>query len=93
MTALPAVLDSVALFLSLSPGAAPTVSARLCLRAGFQCFNQIAQAMGIQLPDEPDPAGGISLTYEEFLGAIDRMREVDFPIERDPAEAWTDFGG
>jgi hypothetical protein len=88
-----AVLDSAALFLSLSPKAAPTVPARLCLRAGFLCFNQVAQAMGIQVPDEPDPRREISLSYQDFLGAIDRMREVDFPIERDPAEAWEDFAG
>jgi hypothetical protein len=93
VTALLAVLDSAALFLALSPKAAPTVPARLCLRAGFQCFNQIAQAMGIQVPAEASPPGEISLTYQEFLGAIDRMREVDFPIERDPAEAWPDFVG
>jgi len=93
VTALLAVLDSAALFLALSPKAAPTVPARLCLRAGFQCFNQIAQAMGLKVPAESDPAGGITLTYQEFLRAIDRMREVDFPIERDPAEAWTDFVG
>jgi len=93
VTALLAVLDSAALFLALSPKAAPTVPARLCLRAGFLCFNQIAQAMGIKVPEEPDPHRGISLTYQEFLDAIDRMRGVDFPIERDPAEAWVDFVG
>src|SRR5215813_2186681 len=93
VTALLAVLDSAALFLALSPKAAPTVPARLCLRAGFLCFNQIAQAMGVKVPEEPDPHRGISLTYQEFLDAIDRMRKLDFPIERDPAEAWTDFVG
>jgi len=93
VTALLAVLDSAALFLALSPKAAPTVPARLCLRAGFLCFNQIAQAMGIKVPEEPDPHRGISLTYQEFLDAIDRMRALDFPIERDPAEAWVDFVG
>jgi hypothetical protein len=49
--------------------------------------------MGIHVPEEPDPEGRISLTYEEFLDAITRMREVGFPIERDPAEAWPDFAG
>jgi hypothetical protein len=93
VTALLAVLDSAALYLALSPEAAPTVSARLCLRAGFQCFTQIAQAMGLKVPDEPNPEGGISLTYQEFLDAIERMRKVDFPIERDPSDAWTDFVG
>jgi hypothetical protein len=93
VTALLAVLDSAALFLALSPKAAPTVPARLCLRAGFLCFNQIASAMGIQVPAEADPPGTISLTYQEFLDGIERMRKVDFPIERDPAAAWTDFVG
>jgi hypothetical protein len=88
-----AVLDSAALYLALSPKAAPVVPARLCLRGGFQCFRQIASAMGIDVPTEPDPDAGISLTYEEFLEAIDRMRKVDFPIEVDPADAWKDFVG
>ena len=93
VTALLAVLDSAALYLALSPKSAPVVPARLCLRGGFQCFRQIALAMGINVPDEPDPDAGISLTYEEFLEAIDRMRKVDFPIERDPKDAWPDFVG
>ena len=36
---------------------------------------------------------GITLTYEEFLAAVARMREVGFPITREPAEAWPDFVG
>ena len=57
VTALLAVLDSAALFLALSPKPAPVVPARLCLRSGFLCFRQIAQAMGIEVPDEPDLTG------------------------------------
>jgi hypothetical protein len=93
VTALLAVLDSAALYLSLSPKAAPVVPARLCLRSGFQCFRAIAGAMGIDLPDEADPSAGIGVTYEEYLHGIAQMRFVDFKIERDPAEAWQDFVG
>jgi hypothetical protein len=93
VTALLAVLDSAALFLALSPDAAPTVPARLCLRGGFQCFSRIALAMGIDLPAEPGAAAGISLSYTEFLDGVAVLREVDFPIERDPADAWRDFVG
>jgi hypothetical protein len=93
VTSLLSVLDSAALFLALSPTAAPVVPARLCLRSGFLCFNRIARAMGFPIPLEPDPAAGISLSYDEFLKAVDRMREVDFPIERDPEQAWPDFVG
>jgi hypothetical protein len=93
VTSLLAVLDSAALYLALSPEAAPTVPARLCLRSGFLCFNSIAQAMRFDVPEEPDPDSGISLTYEEFLDAVARMRKVDFPIEREPEEAWPHFVG
>jgi hypothetical protein len=93
VTALLAVLDSAALFLTLSPGEAPEVPARLCLRSGFLCFNRIARAMGFDIPEEADPKAGISLTYAEFLDAVARMRQVGFPIERTPEEAWPEFVG
>jgi hypothetical protein len=92
-TALLAVLDSAALFLAVSPKAAPEVPARLCLRSGFLCFTRIAQAMGLDVPAEPDPDAGITLTYQEFLDAVARMRKVDFPVEREPEEAWPEFVG
>jgi len=90
-----AVLDSAALYLALSPGSAPEVQARLCLRSGLICFGEVARAMGLDAPaaDAPDMAAGITLTYEEFLEAVERLREVDFPIEREPEEAWTEFVG
>jgi hypothetical protein len=95
VTSLLAVLDSAALLLALSPGAAPEVPARLCLRSGFLCFDQIARAMGLDVPDlmHVDKSAGITVTYEEFLDAVARMRKVDFPIERDPEDAWPDFVG
>jgi hypothetical protein len=93
VTALLAVLDSAAMYLALSPEAAPTVAARLCLRGGFDCFNQVARTLGAHIPEDLDPSMGISLTYDEFLKGIAHLRKVDFPIERDPADAWPDFLG
>jgi len=93
VTALLAVLDSAALYLALSPQSAPVVPARLCLRSGFDCLARVAQAMDLDVPEVADPAAGISLGYDEFLNAVARMQKVDFPIERDPAEAWPDFVG
>jgi hypothetical protein len=93
VTSLLAILDSAALFLALSPGAAPVVPARLCLRGGFECLNRIARVMSLRVPDEPESGRQTTLTYQEFLDAIERMRKVDFPIERDPEDAWPDFAG
>ena len=91
--ALLSVLDSAALYLVLSPEAAPTVPARLCLRSGFECFREVARAMNLKVPDSPGPADGIMLPYDEFLRGVATLRKVDFPIERDPALAWPDFVG
>jgi hypothetical protein len=93
VTALLAVMDSAAMYLALSPKAAPVVPARLCLRSGFDCFLRVGKAMGFDLPEEADPDGEITLTYGEFLDAVRRLKEVNFPLERDPADAWPDFVG
>jgi hypothetical protein len=93
VTSLLAVLDSAALYLSLCPEAAPDVATRLCLRAGLVCFGEVARSLGIEVPDEPAPGAGISLTYDEFLDAVIRLREVDFPLERAPEQAWPHFVG
>ncbi len=88
-----AVLDSAALFLALSPEEAPTIPARLCLRGGFQCLVRISRAMGIYQPEEADPNATIQLSYEEFLDAVGRLRDVGFPVTREPEEAWPEFAG
>jgi hypothetical protein len=93
VTGLLAVLDAAALQLTLTPDTAPVVPARLCLRAGFICFRDIARAMGFDIPEEPDVSGGISLSYEDFLDAVARMQKVGFPPERTPEEAWPEFVG
>jgi hypothetical protein len=93
LTAQLAVLDAAALYLSLVPDAPGSVSARLCLRGGFTCLGTIARARGAAIPDEADPNEGISLTYAEFVDAIDRLADVDFPLERSNEEAWLDFVG
>jgi hypothetical protein len=92
LTALLTVLDSAALLLSLSPGQAPVVPARLCLRSGFLCLRGIARTMGLPGTDEPSGAG-ITLTYQEFADAVEHMKKVGFLIERDPEQAWPDFVG
>jgi hypothetical protein len=82
-----------ALYLSLCPLAAPAVPARLCLRSGLLCFSEVARSMGIKAPAEPAPDAVISLTYAEFLDAVGRLRELNFPIEREPEAAWPHFVG
>ncbi|HEY5273384.1 MAG TPA: hypothetical protein VIJ34_09135 [Acidimicrobiales bacterium] len=93
VTAQLAVLDAAALYLSLLPDAPRAISARLCLRGGFTCLTEIAQARGFAVPVEADPNSGIGLTYEEFVDAMSRLAAVNFPLERSNEDAWLDFVG
>jgi hypothetical protein len=88
-----AVLDAAALYLALDPNASGVVQARLCLRGGFTCLDNIARALRIPVPENPDPNDGISLTYDDFVGAVERLHKVDYPLERPIQEAWLDFLG
>jgi hypothetical protein len=87
-----AVLDAAALQLALQPAAAP-IEARLCLRMGFSCFRHIADYLNIPYDPDPLPSDPIELTFEEFVGGIERMTDFDFPMERTPEEAWPHFKG
>ncbi|HEV3280943.1 MAG TPA: hypothetical protein VG032_04975, partial [Acidimicrobiales bacterium] len=93
VTAQLAVLDAAALYLALLPNASGLIQARLCLRGGFTCLANIARAIGIPIPLDVDPSDGISLSYDDFVEAIERLRGVDFPVERSVEDAWTDFSG
>jgi len=88
-----AILDAAALYLALLPEARGLIQARLCLRGGFTCLGNVARAIGIPIQPDADPGEGISLSYEDFVEAIERLRGVDFPIERPLEDAWTDFLG
>jgi hypothetical protein len=93
LTAQLAVLDAAALYLALRPNAPGAISARLCLRGGFSCLRTIARALGEDIPEEVQPNSTITLTYAEFVEAMDRLRQVNFPLERSDGEAWVDFVG
>ena len=87
-----AVVDSAALYCALSPSGAPS-EARLCIRMGFNCMRDIADAMQIPYDPDPLPTDPIELTFEEFNGAVAQLREAGFPMERTPEEAWPHFRG
>ncbi len=93
VTAQLAVLDAAALYLALLPNASGLIQARLCLRGGFTCLGNIARAIGIAIPLDADPSDGISLSRDDFDEAVERLRKVDFPIERPLEDAWMDFSG
>jgi hypothetical protein len=92
VVALVAVLDSAALYLSTAPERAPS-EARLCLRMGFLCLRDICDALNLPYDPDPRPDQPLHLSYEDFLSAVRRLEEADFPMERGPADAWPHFRG
>ncbi len=87
-----AVLDAAAIHLAVSPSSASS-RARLCLRMGFTLFDRIAASLGWDVDPDPDPEGPISLTYDEYAQAIDKLAEAGFPMERSAEESWPEFKG
>lgn len=88
-----AVLDSAALWMALSPGRAPIVEARLCLRMGFMALRSLADTLGLEVDHDPDPDTDLQLTYDDYLAGIARIASTSFSMERTPEQAWPDFRG
>jgi hypothetical protein len=87
-----AVMDSAALYHSISPSRTPA-EARICLRQGFTTLRDIARVAGIPFDPDPLPDTPIELTFEEFLAGYERLRTVQFPMDRTAEEAWPHFRG
>jgi hypothetical protein len=88
-----AVMDAAALHLALAPSREPTVDARVSLRMGFVALDQIARAMRLPVPYEPDPDAPVTVSFDEFRAAARMLRELGYPIERTDEQAWPHFRG
>jgi hypothetical protein len=89
---LTAMMDSAALYHSVSPELAPR-EARLCLSMGINCLRSMAGALHIPFESDPLPTSGIRLSRSEFDDGFRRLEDRSFPMERDADEAWRHFQG
>jgi hypothetical protein len=92
LLSLTAMMDSAALYHSVSPQLAPR-AARLCLSMGTNCLRSMAGALHIPYDPDPLPTTGIRLTRAEFDEGFQRLEQVAFPLERDADESWRNFQG
>lgn len=96
LTSLIAVMDAAALHLAVSPGHEPKINARLVLRMGFTTLADMAQALHLRMPAQGDIDDGtlpISVSYDEFVGAVAELRAVGYPVTAGDEEAWPHFRG
>jgi hypothetical protein len=89
---LTAMMDSAALYHSVSPELAPR-EARLCLAMGTNCLRSMAGALHIPFDADPLPTADIRLSRAEFDDGFRRLEDRSFPLERDADEAWRHFKG
>ena len=92
LVGLVAMMDSAALYHSISPSQTPH-QARLCLSMGIRCLRSMAGALQIEHDPDPLPIAGTRLSRDEFEDGYRRLREVDWPAERDLEESWRNFQG
>jgi hypothetical protein len=85
-----AALDAAALDLAVRPDACPG-EARLLLQMGRRCLRDLAGATGIETDGSSAVGGSSDLSRADVDEAVDRLRTVGFPLERDGEEAWSTF--
>jgi hypothetical protein len=87
-----AVMDSAAMLLALCPSR-DRIEPRRAIRMGFTALQQIGAALGMAVDADADPDAEVQLRFEEFADAVELLRAVGFPMEREAAEAWPHFRG
>ena len=92
LLALLAVMDAAAFQMSVNPQI-PQAPARVALRQGFVAVRDIARAEGVNVDEDPDPDGALSLTFEEFQIAYDDVADAGYPMQRTATDAWPHFRG
>jgi hypothetical protein len=86
------VLDSAALFNAAIDQPA-SAAAGLCIRAGWLALRGLSDYFRVPYPLQPDGTEPISITRDEFEGALDHIAESGAPVLPDREAAWLDFVG
>jgi hypothetical protein len=87
-----AVLDGAAMHMALNPSTAP-YEARPLLRVGYLTMRQLANNVGLNVPEDPGPEDPVELTRAEFDEAVRWVRDAGWQTERSEDEAWPHFHG
>lgn len=92
VTAAGALLDGASFWVACIQHG-PDPDAQLCLRAGFLSLRRISDAFGLAYDPDPQPGDPISITRDEWDGAMAQMEQAGVPLVPDREKAWTDWRG
>ena len=67
--------------------------AQLCIRAGTLSLRRIADSFNIAYDPDPRPDDPITISRDEWEGAMDQMADAGIPLKTDRDEAWAAWKG
>lgn len=86
------VMDTAALHLSLNPRQ-PQGSARVALRQGIVCMQELGAVLRIPYDPDPLPDKPSAVSLSDFREACDLLAAAGYTWQRDPLEAYPHFVG
>lgn len=86
------VMDSAAMTLSLNPGQ-PQGAARVALRQGIVCMQELCKVLRIPFDADPMPDKPSAVSLADFLDACALLAAAGYTWEREPTEAYRHFRG
>lgn len=86
------VMDTAAMHLALNPDQ-PQGAARVTLRQGIVCMQELSQVLRIPFDPDPSPDKPSDVTREDFLAACEMIGDAGYTWTRDPAAAYPHFRG
>jgi hypothetical protein len=92
VTAAGAVLDTAAIIAS-SVDVERARESGLAIRAGFLALRTVADTFQMDYNPNPLPGDPISVTYDEFMAALDKIAGFGIPIHANRDECWDHFAG
>ena len=66
---------------------------QLCIRAGFQALQRIADSLEIPYDDDPAPTDPITISRDEWDESVEEMAGAGVPIRDDRDDAWRAWKG
>lgn len=86
------VMDTAAIHLALNPRE-PQGAARVTLRQGIVCLQELGTVLGVRYDPDPMPDKPSAVTLQDWLEACELLADSGYTWQREPPEAYLHFRG